>query len=73
MDWVSFCNGLIKGYADYAVISGKACIPSRVTRTKLAALFTSKLVKKMEAYKNDISAIEGISEMVSLTYPFKYR
>jgi len=72
-DWVNFCNGLMQGYADYAVISGKACIPSGVTRTELATLFTSKLVKNTEAYKKDKPAVEEVSEIFSLAYPCKIR
>lgn len=37
--WVSFCNGLMQGFADYAVLTGNACIPEGTTRTTMVTLF----------------------------------
>ena len=33
--WQDFCNGLVQGYAEYAVLAGRACIPFGVTRRHL--------------------------------------
>ena len=36
--WINFCNGLMQGFADYAVLSGNACIPVGTTRTTMVTL-----------------------------------
>ena len=71
MNWINFCNGLIQGYADYASLSGRACIPSGVTRTQLVTLFTSKLIKSTKAYQNNQAALLAGVEVFELAYPCK--
>jgi hypothetical protein len=71
MNWVNFCNGLIQGYADYASLSGRACIPSGVTRTQLVTLFTSNLMKSTKAYQNNQAALLAGVEVFELAYPCK--
>lgn len=69
MDWINFCNGLMQGYADYVLLTGQACIPPAVTKTQLVTLFTGKLIKITESYKNDRPALEGAVEVFALAYP----
>ena len=71
MNWINFCNGLIQGYADYAVLSGNACFPVGITRTQLVTLFTSNLLKMTNAYKNNQAALLAAQQAFELAYPCK--
>ena len=67
MDWINFCNGLIQGYADYAVLSGNACIPSGTTRTTMITIYTDRLPNS-QAYKNNEPALMAAVEILSRAY-----
>ena len=67
MDWINFCNGLIQGYADYAVLSGNACIPSGTTRTTMITIYTDRLPSS-QAYKNNEPALMAAVEILSRAY-----
>jgi len=67
MDWINFCNGLIQGYADYAVLTGNACIPSGTTRTTMITIFTDQLPDS-QAYKNNYPALAAAEEILSRVY-----
>ena len=69
IDWVNFCNGLIQGYADIAVLSGTACIPTGTTRTAMVTLFTDEAMKRTTAYQNDEPAVAAAMELFSKVYP----
>ena len=71
MNWINFCNGLIQGYADYASLSGKACLPSGITRTQLVTVFTSNLMTSTKAYQNNQSALLASAQVFELAYPCK--
>ena len=65
--WVDFCNGLIQGYADYAVLSGNACIPPGTTRTTMITIYTDRLPSS-QAYKNNETALVAAVEILSRAY-----
>ena len=65
--WVDFCNGLIQGYADYAVLTGNACIPSGTTRTTMITIYTDRLPGS-QAYKNNEPALMAAVEILSRAY-----
>ena len=67
--WVDFCNGLIQGYADFAILSGEACIPVGVTRSQLVNLFSG--MTNTAEYKNDDAALVAAVEIFKLVYPCK--
>ena len=67
MDWINFCNGLIQGYADYAVLADYACIPSGTTRTTLITIYTDRLPSS-QAYNNNESALAAAVEILSRAY-----
>ena len=67
-DWVNFCNGLIQGYADYAVLSGNACIPAGTTRTTLITVYIDRL-PATQAYANDAPALLAAVEVLKRAYP----
>lgn len=66
--WVDFCNGLIQGYADYANLSGAACIPKGTTRTTMITVYINFLAQS-DAYKNDDSALQAAVEILGKAYP----
>lgn len=70
-DWVNFCNGLIQGYADFAVLSDNACFPAGTTRTALVTLFTGEAVIATTAYQNDEPALVAAVELFHKVYPCK--
>ena len=66
--WVDFCNGLIQGYAEYAVLSGNACIPAGTTRTTLITIYTDRL-PQTNAYSKNEPAIMAAVEVLGRAYP----
>jgi hypothetical protein len=66
--WVDFCNGLVQGYADYAVLSGGACIPNGTTRTTMVTLFASNMASE-PTYQGDEPAIISVGRFFSKYYP----
>ena len=66
--WVDFCNGLIQGYADYASLSGPACIPTGTTRTTMITLYINFLPQSA-AYKQNDSALQAAAEILGKAYP----
>ena len=68
-NWVSFCNGLMQGYADYVMLAGLACLPQGVTRTELVELFTADQILETTAYKNNDAALAAASEIFAAAYP----
>ena len=68
-NWVSFCNGLMQGYADYVMLAGLACLPQGVTRTELVKLFTADQILDTKAYKNNDAALAAASEIFAAAYP----
>lgn len=67
-DWVSFCNGLIQGFSDYAVLSGNACIPVGTTRTTLITVYIDRL-SATQAYADDAPALISAVEVLKRAYP----
>lgn len=65
--WINFCNGLIQGYAETAVIGNVACIPSGTTRTTLVTIYTNRL-PSTEAYRRDDPAIYAAMEIFRVVY-----
>ena len=68
-NWVSFCNGLMQGYADYVMLVGLACLPQGVTRTELVELFAADQILETTAYKNNDAALAAASEIFAAAYP----
>ena len=68
-NWVSFCNGLMQGYADYVMLAGLACLPQGVTRTELVELFTADQILETKAYKNNDASLVAASELFVAAYP----
>ena len=66
--WVDFCNGLIQGYADYASLSGAACIPTGTTCTTMITVYINFLPQS-DAYKQDDSALQAAVEILGKAYP----
>tara|TARA_B100000900_G_C20293091_1_gene598986 strand:+ start:251 stop:577 length:327 start_codon:yes stop_codon:yes gene_type:complete len=71
MHWVDFCNGLIQGYADYASLSGAACIPTGTTRTTMITVYINFLPQS-DAYKQGESALQAAVEILGKAYPCSY-
>ena len=60
---------LIQGYADIAVLSGNACIPTGTTRTAMVTLFTDEAMTGTTAYQNDEPAVAAAIELFRKVYP----
>ncbi len=67
--WVDFCNGLMQGYAEYAVTTGKACIPAGISRRKLVETFTGPDVVLTTGYMDNLPALQTAVEMFIRHYP----
>ena len=67
--WQDFCNGLAQGYAEYAVLTGKACIPAGTTRRRLVEVFTGPDVVVSTGYIDDLPAYETALEMFIRHFP----
>ena len=65
MDWINFYDGLIQDYADYAVLTGNACIPSGTTTTMITILQTNYLIVRN---KNNYPALAAAEEILSRVY-----
>jgi hypothetical protein len=66
---VSFCNGLVQGYAEYAVLSGKVCIPPGTGWRDLVDVFTAPEVVVTTGYIDNLPALETALEMFISRYP----
>jgi len=67
--WQDFCNGLVQGYAEHAVLTGKACIPPGTTRRRLVEVFTGPDVVVSTGYIDDLPAYETALEMFIRHFP----
>ncbi|GKY89565.1 hypothetical protein [Sinisalibacter aestuarii] len=68
-EWQAFCHGLMQGYADYAVVEGKICLPFGTTREQLLEIFTSPEVVVTTGYIDDRPAIETAVQMFIKAFP----
>jgi hypothetical protein len=67
--WQDFCNGLVQGYAEHAVLTGKACIPPGTNRRRLVEVFTGPDVVVSTGYIDDHPAYETAIEMFIRHFP----
>lgn len=67
--WMDFCNGLMQGYADIAIVTGKACIPFGTSRRELVEIFTSPDVVMTTGYIDDLAAYETAMEVFIKNFP----
>ena len=67
--WQDFCNGLVQGYAEFAVVRGKACIPLGITRRELVEIFAGPDVVVSTGYIDDLPAFETAVEMFIRHFP----
>lgn len=67
--WVDFCNGLAQGYAEYAMLHDKACIPYGTTRRELVEVFIGPDVVVSTGYIDDLPAFETALEMFIKHFP----
>ncbi len=67
--WRDFCNGVAQGYAEHAVLTGKACIPPGTTRRRLVEVFTGPDVVVSTGYIDDLPAYETALEMFIRHFP----
>ena len=67
MNWINFCNGLVQGYAEMAILSGVACIPNGTTRTTLVTIFTDRL-PITQAYRRNDPALVAAMEVFRVVY-----
>jgi len=67
--WVDFCNGLAQGYAEYAMLHDKACIPYGTSRRELVQVFTGPDVVVSTGYIDDLPAFETALEMFIKHFP----
>jgi len=63
-----YCDGLIQGYSDFAVMSDTVCIPPEVKSRDLANAF-STYIESTEAFKVDKPALFGAVEVFRTLYP----
>lgn len=68
MDWISFCNGLMQGYADVIYAIDPNCIPDGTTRIQLSDIFTGPVIYNTESYKNNDSAVNAALEVFMYTF-----
>lgn len=67
--WRDFCNGLVLGYAEYAVVSQKACIPFGTPPRQLVEVFSAPDVVVSTGYIDDWPAIETAVEIFIRDFP----
>ena len=67
--WMSFCDGLIQGYAETAQLLGKSCIPIGTKRRDLVDLFTSPKIVTFNGFIDDWPALESATEIFLVTFP----
>lgn len=67
--WIDFCNGLIQGYAENAMLRGAACVPYGTTRRELVEVFTAPEVVVTTGYIDDLPALETAIEVFARHYP----
>ena len=65
--WINFCNGLMQGFADYAVLSGNACIPTGTTRTTMVTLFADLKTDGVN-FKDDDPALITANKLLKKYY-----
>ena len=68
-NWQNFCNGLVQAYAEYANLSGKACIPPDTERRDLVAIFTAPEVVVSTGYIDNWPAMDTAVEMFIKAFP----
>ena len=67
--WKQFCDGLLRGYAEYAVLSGKACIPFGTSHRDLVSAFTAPQIVVSTGYIDDWPALETALEVFIQRFP----
>jgi hypothetical protein len=67
--WKSFCDGLMQGYADYAVTEGTICLPFGTTRRQLVEIFTAPEVVVTTGYIDDLPAITTATQLFIKYFP----
>lgn len=67
--WQDFCNGLMQGYADYAVVEGKVCLPLGITRQELVEIFTSPEIVVTTGYIDDWPALTTAVQLFIQHFP----
>ena len=70
-EWIDFCNGLLQGYAESAMLRGAACIPFGTSRRDLVEVFTAPEVVVSTGYIDNLPALETAAEMLARRYPCK--
>ncbi len=67
--WIDFCNGLIQGYAENAILRGAACVPYGTTRRELVEVFTAPEVVATTGFIDNLAALETAIEVFARHYP----